>query len=244
MNKPVIVSAEVESARFGLRVGRCELDVPEELSLLERELDHYDLVVLRYPAEAVTIASEASEISGFRSFTADHLCYWEWRRVETVEPTVPAGWCIDDRPDVEEVIDVVRDSFAGYRNHYSANPLLDRDAALDGYGEWAGRLAAVEGSAYVLRDPSGVGAGVALVDWSIELPDIRLAGMRSSAQGRGLYRVLLESVMERAVLRERDGLQISTQSHNVSVMRVWARAGFVPARTLVTMHLLRAGLTA
>ncbi|MGA9275381.1 MAG: GNAT family N-acetyltransferase [Ilumatobacter sp.] len=201
----------------------------------------FDLVVLRYPAEAVTVAFELSELPGFISFTADHLCYWEWQGAGA-EAVVPPGWSVDDQPSGDEVTDVVRDSFASYRNHYSANPLLDRSAALEGYCEWAGHLAAADGAALLLRDQGGEGVGVALIDWLADRPEVRLAGMRSSAQGQGLYRVLIESVVERAVAQGHSRVLISTQSHNVNVMRAWARMGFVPAKTIATQHLLRAEL--
>lgn len=241
MNTVSVVESTTESARFGLRVGRCELDGNVDAADLATAADPFDLVVLRYPAEAVTVAFELSELPGFISFTADHLCYWEWHGA-VAKAVVPAGWRVDDQPSVDEVVDVVRDSFASYRNHYSANPLLDRGAALEGYCEWAGHLAGADGAAFMLRDQPGVGVGVALVDWLADRPEIRLAGMRSSAQGQGLYRVLIESVMERAVEKGHDSVLISTQSHNVNVMRSWARMGFVPAQTIATQHLLRADL--
>lgn len=243
MNAPEVVESPTESARFGLRIGRCTLDGPVDASTLTAAMVPFDLVVLRYPAQMVTLAFELSKLAGFLSFTADHLCCWEWRGGD-VEAAVPTGWQIDDEPSVSGVVDIIRDSFASYRNHYSANPLLDRAAALEGYCEWAANLATVDGAAFALRDPSGHGLGVALVDWSVDLPDIKLAGLRGAVQGRGLYRVLLTSIMERAVSRGFPGVQISTQSHNINVMRAWARAGFVPARTLATQHLLRTELVA
>jgi hypothetical protein len=39
--------------------------------------------------------------------------------------------------------------------------------------------------------------------------------------------------------RSRSALTISTQSHNVNVMRVWSRLGFLPVETLATLHLVR-----
>jgi GNAT superfamily N-acetyltransferase len=241
VNLPTVVESPTESARFGLRVGRCELDGVVDAVGLATAADGFDIVVLRYPAENVAAPFELSRLPGFVSYTADHLCYWDWRGpVADVE--VPAGWRVDQDPDVGDVADVVRDAFENYRNHYSANPLIDEAAALDGYCEWATHLAAVVGSAFLLRDTSQHGVGVALVDWSAELPDIKLAGMRTSAQRRGLYPVLLHAVMERAVALGHGGLRISTQSHNAKVMRVWARMGFVPVGAVATQHLVRVEL--
>lgn len=244
MTRPVVTESPAESARFGLRVGRCEVDGAGDVALLGASLAPFDLVVLRYPAASVTVAFESTQLAGYLCFTADHLCYWEWHGDEIEaeargEARVPAGWRVDHQPPVDDVVEIVRASFASYSNHYRANPLLDRDAALEGYCEWAALLAGVDGSAFVLRDDLDEGIGVVLVDWSVDLPEIKLAGMRPSAQGRGLYGLLLRSVMDVAAAHGRSGLQISTQSHNVTVMRAWARAGFVPARTVATLHLLR-----
>ena len=111
------------------------------------------------------------------------------RRRPEARPGCQRGGGVDHQPPVDDVVEIVRASFASYSNHYRANPLLDRDAALEGYCEWAALLAGVDGSAFVLRDDLDEGIGVVLVDWSVDLPDIKLAGMRPSAQGRGLYRV-------------------------------------------------------
>ncbi len=47
-----------------------------------------------------------------------------------------------------------------------------------------------------------------------------------------------------AVDRSCPALTISTQSHNVNVMRAWSRLGFLPVDTVATMHLVHRELLA
>lgn len=239
----VVEPSPVESDRFGLRIGRCVVPGVDHLDRLAEACEGFDVVVLRHPAEDVHVPVVLAGLTGFRCLPADHLCVWEWTGAEPPSRPAPAGWTIDTSPTLDDVSSVVRDSFAGYSNHYSANPLLSPSAALDGYVEWAQRLAAADDdAAIVLRDATGTAAGVALIDWRADPPDIRLAGMSTSAQGRGLYPVLIAHVVDLALRRGAHGVQISTQSHNTRVMRTWARLGFLPVRTVATVHLVRSEL--
>jgi GNAT superfamily N-acetyltransferase len=238
----LVEPSPVESDRFGLRIGRCVVTGVDHIDRLAEACEGFDLVVLRYPAENVDVPVVLAGLDGFRCLPADHLCVWEWTGVEPPSRDVPAGWSIDTSPGIDDVSSVVRDSFAGYANHYRANPLLAPSAALDGYVEWAQHLAAEDDAAVVLRDAAGTAVGVALIDWRAGPPDVRLAGMRTSAQGRGLYPALIAHVIDLALRRGTDGVQISTQSHNTRVMRTWARLGFLPVRTVATVHLVRSEL--
>lgn len=241
---PVLVApSDVESARFGLRIGRTEVAADVDPDELERASAGFDVVILRHRAVDLGVPFRLLGLRDLRAFTADHLCIWRWD-AHPIEPvTPPAGWAIRIGDESASVERVVRDAFADYANHYRANPLLDPAAALDGYVEWAHTLAAASADSCVLLvDAAGSAVGVALVDWDHDVPDIRLAGISSRAQGRGRYGVLVSHVMQLAVERSRPAVTISTQSHNVNVMRAWSRLGFVPVDTLATMHLVRRAL--
>lgn len=238
----LVEPSPAESDRFGLRIGRCVVTGVDDLDRLAEACEGFDVVVLRHPAEDVDVPVVLAGLDGFRCLPADHLCVWEWTGDEPPIRAAPAGWTIDLSPRIDDVSSVVRDSFAGYANHYRVNPLLAPSAALDGYVEWAQRLAADDDAAVVLRDAAGTAAGVALIDWRAGPPDVRLAGMSTSAQGRGLYPVLIAHVVGLALRRGAHGVQISTQSHNTRVMRTWARLGFLPVRTVATVHLVRSEL--
>ena len=141
--------------------------------------------------------------------------------------------------DAERLASLVRDVFAHYPNHYAANPLLSDELSLDGYVEWALRTS--ERTGYlVLRDDDDV--GFAVIDWSVEVPDVRLAGVVPAHQGAGRYRDVVAGMMERAVDAGRSGLEISTQVGNIAPQRTWAGLGWRPTRAYDTTHLVRAEL--
>ena len=241
---PAIVSeSRVESDRFGLRIGRVHVGADVDVGQLESACSGFDVVILRCAATEVDLPYRLMGLRDFRAFTADHLSIWRWEVGEPGPIVLPDGWSVGLSTDAGAVADVVRDAFADYRNHYRANPLFDASAALDGYVDWAHTLMARSDDACtVVWDPTGDEVGVALVDWNDEVPDIKLAGIRRRAQGRGRYGALVSYVMGLAVDRSSPALTISTQSHNTNVMRAWSRLGFLPVDTVVTMHLVRGEL--
>jgi GNAT superfamily N-acetyltransferase len=243
---PVVVSeSRVESDRFGLRIGRVQVESDVDVDELESACARHDVVILRCAADQVDLPFRLLGLRDFRAFTADHLSIWRWEVGEPRHVDLPDGWSVGSSADADVVEAVVRDAFADYRNHYRANPLFDADAALDGYVEWARSLMRRSDDACaVLCEPTGDAVGVALTDWDDAVPDIKLAGLRSRAQGQGRYGALLAHVMQLARHRGRPALTISTQSHNVNVMRSWSRLGFVPVDTLATVHLVRRALLA
>jgi hypothetical protein len=148
-----------------------------------------------------------------------------------------------DVRDEDEISTLVRNVFDGYANHYAANPLFERSLALDGYCAWAASLVGSgDATCTVLDGPDGRPAGFGVVDWATDPADVRLAGMVTDARGRGWYRWVVAQLMHEADVRGRAPLWISTQAHNVAVMRTWARLGWLPNHTILTTHLVRAGL--
>jgi ribosomal protein S18 acetylase RimI-like enzyme len=141
---------------------------------------------------------------------------------------------------------VVAASFAGYGNHYLANPLLDPAAALAGYQEWARLTVSAHPEDVLLLRRGGQVIGVATCHASPEDDhlEILLAGLLPTAQGRGLYAHLLAGCATHARHRGLARLIISTQAHNVRVQRAWARAGLLPFGAVETVHCLHPGLLA
>lgn len=240
----MIMPSPTEARRFGLSFGRAAPTGAIDTDRFARACEQFDVVVVRRPASAVSVPAELARIPGYVTLCADHLCSWERTTSSPIEGAPADGWRLDTEIRLDEVETVIRDSFAGYRNHYRANPLLDPADIADGYVEWAQHLAIGSQASIVLRDPAGVAAGLALIDWDVATPDIRLAGMRSSGQGHGHYRLLLAEMIRHAADRGHERVQISTQSHNTKVMRAWTRVGFVPVGTIATYHLIRAELLA
>ncbi|MEQ4717330.1 GNAT family N-acetyltransferase [Nonomuraea sp. B19D2] len=231
----------LESARFGRSVERLTVAAGSETPLravLEAVQDSTaDVVILRYPAEHVGWFAELAGL-GRTALFADCLVYWRLRagegRPPEPQPRLRTAWLTGPA----EVEALVGDIFAAYGNHYMANPLFDVAAALEGYQEWALR-SAVEGSCLALSDESRV-LGIATLEDTDPRTEILLAGVVSDAQGRGLYAHLLKGVEDHVLDRGAKEVVISTQAHNTRVQRAWARYGFEPVQTLVTVHLVGA----
>ena len=231
-----------ETARFGLVVGRAHIDDDAALASaadMENVIADYDVVIVRAPAWRRDLAAGLASVPSHALVPADHLCYWSWERQRFTPVAAPDGFCLEETTDMSEVAPLVRDGFGDYGNHYRANPLLDPSAALEGYCEWVERLLDEDATCLVLRSADGEAVGFGVLDWSDEVPDIRLAAMGRLSQGRGLYGSVLSGLMSEALLRGHDRLLISTQSDNVQVMRAWARLGLLPESTLATHHLVR-----
>ena len=236
-----ITRSTVESDRFGLRVGRAVVDDPESLPGLDPDFDDYDVVIVRCPASAKRMSVALREIPGFEVIAADVLCYWRWEGVLPPVPDVPLPTSVVG-PD-DSIDDLVRDAFHSYSNHYTANPLFGADQIMDGYCDWAARLIrSPSTTCVVLEDESGDRVGFGIIDWEPEVPDIRLAGMASAAQGRGLYALVIRALLERAQQRGHASVVISTQVDNVNVMRAWTRLGLVPVDATSTFHLVRSNV--
>ncbi len=239
----LIARSPAESSRFGVSVGRLDVgDQPLSLADLANEVEGFDVVIARVPAARRNLSALLAQIETHLLVPADHLCYWSWTSAGVVGAAMPTELVLEPGGDMAELAPLVRDAFADYGNHYSANPLFDPVAALDGYCEWVERLIASDATCLVLRSADRRAVGFGLIDWSVAVPDVRLAAMASSAQGRGWYRWVLSGLMDAAVDRGHDKLVISTQSDNTNVMRAWARLGLLPERTLATHHLVRRSL--
>jgi GNAT superfamily N-acetyltransferase len=242
-----VIDSPAESARFGLRVGRLLLAGagPVDARAIGDAVAaaDLDLVVLRYPATAVDVFAKLQGLSDIDVLYADTLMYWEWHH-DADRLIAAIG---DDLRLVHLAMahlgDAVRDVFADYPNHYAANPLLDRDAAREGYVEWATTAVASGGAiANALVDADGTLVGFGVVDRTGPIADILLAGIHPTHRGRGNYSRLMAALMRNEVERGGVALAISTQAHHTVVMSTWARLGWVPTRTVTTVHLVRRGL--
>ena len=187
----------------------------------------FDVLIVRAPADRSGVAVRLTAVSGFRLLPADHLMVWERAVPMRLDSRLPAGWSIATPQHEHDVVDVVRDSFEGYRSHYAMNPLFDAHDVLDGYCEWAATMYADERvGTLVVLDEHRVPVGVGLLDFAPDTPDIRLAGMRTLVQGHGHYSALMAALADVAEARGATGIQISTQSTNVRVMPRLGADGF------------------
>jgi hypothetical protein len=185
--------------------------------------------------------------SGRVVLPADTLTYWDTAATDLaarpVTPDAPPRVVRADQVDPAELHAAVADVFAGYVNHYAANPLLDPALALEGYVDWVARtLQAQPDAGAVLVDGDRVlGFGT----WTLERGDhseFLLGGMRAEARGRGWYALLLVETARAALAAGVPKVLISTQGSNVGVQRAWSRLGLRPRADFTTAHLVRPGL--
>ena len=247
-----IAASGSESARFGHSVERLTVGsgwrdayTSDELAAELRRLlaaSNAHTVILRYPTDAPVVARAVGD-SGRTVYPAGSLLYWE-RGTDDAEPE--PGVTVVRSPGISaetlaSIRSLIADSFRGYINHYSANPLMDERLIAEGYLEWAESTVLDEDNRVFLLDVDGMPAGVATVESppGSEHWEIQLAGMKTDAQGRGDYARLVRGVLASARAEGAARVVISTQAHNVRVQRAWARLGFVPFGSIDTVHLVR-----
>ncbi len=237
----MLTQAPLESARFGLRVFRAEISSVEADALVKGLVAQSpDLVILRIPTRT-SHAIQAIESYGFHPIHADTLAHYE-SRLQDYQPKPlrnPADLIqratADDATQITVLINAV---FADYPNHYHANPLLDRQAALDGYSEWAlSHLSDDRRVTWVIRAEGRV-AGIACssFDEKQKICQGTLHGVHPDFVNRGYYTDLIRHTQH--YFRERDYrlLRIATQIGNLQVQRVWVREGFVFTAVFDTFH--------
>ncbi|GAA3255592.1 GNAT family N-acetyltransferase [Nonomuraea helvata] len=237
----------LESARFGCSVERLTVSAASETPLVAvREAilgSTADVVILRYPAERIGWFAPLTGL-GRTAVFADSLVYWRLSAGRGRAPAPSHELSVTAAPGIAAVEALVADIFSAYGCHYLANPLFDPAQALAGYQEWALRSVAEDGC-LALRGPDGNGSSLlafATLDEDADRSEILLAGVVPAQQGRGLYAHLLKAVEDRTLARDAREVVISTQGHNTRVQRAWARYGFEPVQTLLTVHLVRSPL--
>lgn len=241
-------ASPLESRRFGMSFGRAEvpLGVADQDAALDAVLtflgDDTDVMVVRHPSARVDWFARLRE-SGRDLIAADTLVYWRLAvgAGRSPEPEIAITSRVVETPEPDLVEGLVTDMFAGYGNHYLANPLLDPGAALAGYVEW-GHRSAIEDTAVIVSRTGDGPIGLATMETADGVSEIQLAGIRQSAQRQGVYPHLLAACEEVARAAGAASLVISTQAHNTNVQRAWARHGFEPVGSVSTVHAVRRGL--
>lgn len=236
------LESPAESARFGYPTARLSLraeDHSDHGQAVAKALADTDavIVIVRYPSESPrALATSGSDLE-WACFPGGSVMHW--RAPASLAELPPAdGFHSVAEDAIPALREVVLDSFAGYVNHYSANPLIPLGVTTEGYAQWADALARTPGNpAFGIRDPDGlVAAG--LVDATGEAWDVALAGVARRARRRGHYRALLSGIVREAAAAGMP-TTISTQSHNVAVQRAWIELGFLPTHSVETVHLVR-----
>lgn len=240
----VLRHSEVESHRFGLRVvrGMVAKDAPRDQVRADIASLKPDIAIFRCEAGDTRQIDELAE-AGLVPRHADTLVYY---RISLAGPTIDAPAVdggdigqaeVGDAPSLEAI---VRRGFAGYRNHYHANPLLSETAILDGYVEWALDYAIrpAEGQQTWVYRIGGEARSFATCKLQADRSEVEIVlnATDPAWTGRGLYSSLLQSLIAHYRRAGFAALVISTQVWNYGVQRVWSRAGLVIYRAFDTYH--------
>jgi GNAT superfamily N-acetyltransferase len=237
----MLTAAPLESARFGLRAFRATLQKPDVAKLFDDLVGNgVDLAILRVPSrEAHAIRGLARY--GLDPIHADTLVSYECDLCKH-KPTRPTadGFSIElaqesDRASIAELVTRV---FTGYPTHYLANPLLDPDAILQGYREWA--LSHLEGEGLVAwvarKDGRVTSIACSAFDASTGACHGVLHGVHPDFARFGIYTALIRHTQQYFGERGFSRLAIQTQAWNMPVQRVWVREGFTLAEVYETFH--------
>lgn len=205
------------------------------------------LIIARYPSDQLWVPA-AVAASGRVVLPAGTLVFWEVQVGQALVPLPVPGVDVVRAQDIPAdeaarlVADLVEKTFDGYSSHYAVDPLIDPADALAGYVEWAQScLGSADHCVLVLR-VDGVAAGLATCAFDERGAEILLAGVLPDYRRRGLYPSLLGAVVSAVVARGGSRVAISTQAHNATVQRAWARFGFTPVDAVETVHLLQPDL--
>lgn len=243
MNAPKYLhEALLDSRRFGISVQRGTIEPgAHSIDILDEIANSAaDLIILRVPAGSTEIPIRL-QLKGNVLIHADTLVYYAMELSPNAAP--PA------EPKVERATEMHRDaiaaiaerSFANYRAHYAANPLLPKDLVLSGYVEWAMSRLYSDGNdtaTWVVMDEEIV-AGFATCDVQDESVEIVLNAVHPDFERRGLYGMLLRQIQHHYSHQLLKQLLISTQIWNFTVQRQWARNGLRLQKAYDTYHLDR-----
>jgi len=232
--------APLEESRFGIRTGRAEEIQAADLPALDAYCRDQNLELLIARCDAAdTPAAQALEEAGGRLM--DTIVYWE-RDYQKRPLECDSG---DDRVRVAEasderaVIEIARESFAGYYGHYHADKRLDRTATDAAYVDWAERSLRDPGVADAVLVAEVGGRILGFCTTQMETDDRCnwiLAAVAAEGRRHGIYRAMGESSMAWAKARGAKAFYSSTQIGNVAVQKVWARLGMEFAKAVHTFH--------
>jgi len=245
---PNIEESAVESKRFGFSIGR--LLIPFDSPISDMEIatmcsqSAFDLVIVRANSTRNSLAESLLSLISHRSLHADSLLYFgqSLSALNTVHNANPAVSSMGTLKESEHqsFLELVRETFASYVNHYSANSLLPKHLALEGYVEWASSLVdSAEGHIFVARNNQEELVSFIAVQSSGQTAEIILNGTSPAAQGLGIYPALLNYVRSELFNLGFTELVTSTQSSNSNVIKVWIASGFNYLAAINTFHVMR-----
>jgi GNAT superfamily N-acetyltransferase len=226
---------EIQTDESPLDTQRWQIKTYRIYPQTEKELarDH-GFIIARIDTERMDLVKRAERL-GYR--LCDTLVYWKGKCFKSEEQCPETGyWTRSIEPRDKEAIEAItRESFDGYQSHYYVDSHT-RPGSIDAYVDWGsksteGVVIEVENYQYPMVNREVVAYGT--FGGNCELV---LGGVFKEHRGKGLYEHLVRSCMNWGLNRGDKEIIISTQIHNLSVQRVWAKLGLKPFKSYYTFH--------
>ena len=243
-SRPVISVSE--SSRFGRTVSRFNLGYNSKFTDDEImsicSLDDSDLMVLRAPSTRFELGDHLSRIRNRRVFQADTLVYFslDVSKFESQFKTTKSE--IELRlgapTDESQLEDLIKQSFEGYLNHYSANIEITSEQMLNGYIEWANSLSTANNHfVYVRKSTKDYLDGFLVIEFQDREIELVIGGTHPSARRTGSYSQLWNYALFDIGKVNVDFIRTSTQVSNTNVINSWLKSGFTYSGSINTFHL-------
>lgn len=238
--------SDIESKRFGMRIyrGYYEDFEMKDVQRIVNEND-FDIIIVRYPTSTIYDHYQLVDLDYCKTIHADSLVYYAapLQEIEIKPLHNNLDFEVITTGNDERLDSVIQTIFTDYKNHYFANPCLNKSAIVEGYIEWAKSYAVAKenGITWLIKD-EGDSANVAFqacyFDEEESICDLKLGGVMPSYAKRGIYADLLlysQSYFKNKGIKT---MVTSTQLQNVAVRRVWEKCGFRFDKSYETYHII------
>jgi acyl dehydratase len=241
----LLAPSPLDSDRFGLRIFRGAAAGPVSARELFAELsgNAVDIAIVRTPSGSSQGVHGLARF-GIHPIQADTLVYYQVALQDYSPKALRNHDVVFSHAapeDLAELNALVAHTFARYKSHYHANPLLDPAKILAGYAEWASSyLSSTDGTraAWVARRNGAIVAFACCSgDAEGENCEGILYGVHPDNAGGGLYGDLIRFTQQQYKARGFTCMKVSTQVWNLAVQKVWAREGFVLTKVYDTFHI-------
>lgn len=233
--------ASLESCRFGMNVYRGVLNDIDPIKILSDILEsHIDIAIIHIPAESQKSLASLVDIR-VPYLIADMLVYYHIN-LKTYKPKEFKNKDIrfvEYLPEhFSEMDHLIAQIFRNYKNHYTANPLIQSDL-VEIYQDWAHTYVTDPEQKRIgwLVKLKNQFVGFATCAYETNEAEIILNGIIPSVAGRGIYADLIRYILYFFKNMGFSDLKISTQAKNYAVQKVWSREGFVMQQSFFTIHL-------
>ena len=231
--------SEEESRRFGLHTSRFSSERIDEELLEAIEKQQPDLAIVRVPTSEIAKVYRFEKL-GIVPIVADTLVYYRcpFDKYDVRPVKNPKlEFRLSNTDDAEKLDTLTGLIFYGYKSHYTSNKLLNREAIENGYKEWAmSFLEGGENLSWIVHDR---GFPVAFANCKATTDDFEgvLYGVHSFWRGMGIYGDLINFTQAYAKDSGYSSMLVSTQIDDIAVQKSWINRGFVPEKSVNTIHL-------